>query len=144
MFVAYTIRRNKYIASNPHPTREDAARELFTALPKLQRCTTKHAETGADVQWINRDLVTLDAVKASFGHEDTKRALAAAQAIIGGRLRAYAEPAQIMVTLEHTVATVLIALYGDPRIAVGMLNEALIPGVERRLAFYGSKDKRDA
>jgi hypothetical protein len=141
MFIAYTIRRNKYIATEPHPTREDAARELFTALPKLQRCTTKHAETGADVQWINRDLVTLDAPRP---HDDTKRALAAAQAIIGGRSAENADPASIMVTLEHTVATVLIALCGNPAIAAGMLNEALVPGVERRLAFYGSKDKRDA
>jgi hypothetical protein len=160
MYVAYTIRRNKYIASTAHPTREEAARELFTTLPKLLKCTTKHVwnhvgSTGDDVQWHHRADVfapkkdsveqtadALDAIKVKFGHLDTHRAMAAAQAIVGGR--DLHEAAAVMVTLEHAVATVLIALYGDPHKAAGMLNEALVPGVERRLAFYGSKDKRDA
>lgn len=152
MFVAYTIRRNKYIATGEHPTREDAARELFTTLPKLKRCTTKKTEIGAsvvdDIQWHRRDelmsveypFTTIDhkqELVAQPPHQDTLRALAAAQAIMGGRPGE--DPAAIMVTLEHAVATVLIALYGDPRKAVGILNEALIQGVEARLAFYASK-----
>lgn len=67
--------------------------------------------------------------------KDTFRAKRAAAEIIDGRT----VDAQIMVTLEHTVATVLIALYRDPRKAAGMLNEGLVQGIEGRLALFASK-----
>lgn len=75
-------------------------------------------------------------------NDDTQRALTAAQAIFGGRPTR--DAAAVMVTLEHTVATVLMALYGDQRMAACILNEALVPGVELRLTYYTPKDKRDA
>jgi hypothetical protein len=167
MYIAYTIKKNhKAVYSGVHKTREDAARELFTTMPDLKACETAVAMAstatpghwfsgGQDVQSITRidvfapkkDSVeqtadALDAIKAKLGHPDTARALTAAQAIVGGRTGE--DAAAVMVTLEHAVATVLIALYGDPYLAVVMLNEGLVQGVEARLAFYGSKDKRDA
>lgn len=71
--------------------------------------------------------------------KDTRRTIAASSAIFDGRMRMHAS--SIMVTLEHTVAAVLLALYGDPAKAAGMLNEALAPGIEARLAGYGAKPK---
>jgi capsid protein len=68
-------------------------------------------------------------------NKDTKRTVAAARAIIDNRVHA----ASVMVTLEHTVAAVLLTLYPDPHVAAGMLNEALVQGVEQRLAGYGAK-----
>ena len=44
-----------------------------------------------------------------------------------------------MVTLEHTIATVLLVLYGTPEKAAAMLNEALVPGIEVRLSLYAAK-----
>jgi len=67
--------------------------------------------------------------------KDTKRAVAAARIIIDDRV----EVASVLVTLEHTVAAVLLTLYPDPRAAANMLNEALVQGVEMRLAWYGAK-----
>lgn len=69
---------------------------------------------------------------------NAKRAIYAAKAIIDDR-DFIADPSQIMVTLEHTVATVLLALYADPKLAAGMLNEGLVPGVEARLAQKAAK-----
>lgn len=70
--------------------------------------------------------------------KDTQRALAAAKAIFDGRDPG-GDAASIMVTVEHAFATVLLALYKDPRLAAAMLNEALLPGVESRLSLYASK-----
>lgn len=70
--------------------------------------------------------------------KDTQRALAAAKAIIDGR-DVVADQGAIMVTLEHLVSTVLMATTGgNHRLAAGMLNEGLAPGVEERLAFTAS------
>lgn len=72
--------------------------------------------------------------------KDTVRATAAAKAICDHRDPATADNAStIMVTLEHAVATVLLAIYRDPALAARMLNEGLVPGIERRLAEYGAK-----
>lgn len=47
----------------------------------------------------------------------------------------------ILVTLEHAVAVVLIAMMkGDARKAARMLNEGLVPGIEQRLLMYENKD----
>ncbi len=72
--------------------------------------------------------------------KDTVRATAAAKAICDHRNPMLGDdgPA-IMVTLEHAVAAVLLAIYRDPALAAGMLNEGLVPGIERRLAEYGAK-----
>jgi hypothetical protein len=73
--------------------------------------------------------------------KDTQRALAAAKSIIDGR-NPDSEGSSIMVTVEHAIAAVLLAVCKDPRVAAGMLNEGLIPGIEQRLSFYASKGKR--
>lgn len=70
--------------------------------------------------------------------KDVDRARLAGNAIVDERPIG-TEAASIMVTLEHTVAAVLLALYDDPRKAAGMLNEALAPGVEKRLMDYLNK-----
>lgn len=71
--------------------------------------------------------------------EDTRRALAAAKTIIDGRDLS-ADRGAIMVTLEHLVSTVLLAVMDrNPRMAVGMLNEGLVPGVEGRIAILEAK-----
>lgn len=70
--------------------------------------------------------------------KDVDRARLAGSAIVDERPIG-TEAASIMVTLEHTVAAVLLAVYDDPRKAAGMLNEALVPGIERRLMDYLNK-----
>ncbi len=69
---------------------------------------------------------------------DTARAIAAAKAIIDGR-DPIAKQAQILVTTEHVIAAVLLTVMGDARLASGMLNNGLVPGIEERLAYYASK-----
>ncbi|MCD4662316.1 hypothetical protein [Agrobacterium sp.] len=69
---------------------------------------------------------------------DTVRAIAAAKAIIDGR-DPIAQRSEILVATEHTIAAVLITVMGDARLAAGMLNNGLVPGIEERLAYYGSK-----
>lgn len=69
---------------------------------------------------------------------DTVRAIAAAKAIIDSR-DPIAKQAQILVTAEHAIAAVLLTVMGDARLAAGMLNNGLVPGVEERLAYYASK-----
>lgn len=71
--------------------------------------------------------------------KDSLRAIDAAKSIVDGR-----DPSdnlgKIMVTLEHTVSTVLLAVMkNDPEKAAGMLNEGLVEGVEKRLALYASR-----
>ena len=71
--------------------------------------------------------------------KDTQRALAAAKAIVDGR-DPKRDSSSIMVTLEHLVATVLLATQRDARTAAAMVNEGLLPGVEERLAMYRTKE----
>lgn len=71
--------------------------------------------------------------------KDTQRALAAAKLIIDGR-HPDADSGAILVTLEGLVALVLLAVMkNDPRLAAGMLNEGLVPGVEGRIALAASR-----
>ena len=69
--------------------------------------------------------------------KDTQRALAACKVLIDGRDTS--DHASIMTTVEHAIATMLISLYEEPRLAAGMLNEALVPGIEQRLTLYGAR-----
>lgn len=69
---------------------------------------------------------------------DTVRAIEAAKAIIDGR-DPIAKQSEILVTTEHAIAAVLLAVMGDARLAAGMLNNGLVPGIEERLAHYASK-----
>ena len=75
----------------------------------------------------------------SEASKDTQRALAAVRSIVDGRDRS--DASSIMVTLEHAIATVLIAIFPDTRMAAAMLNEGLLQGVEARLARYRSKER---
>ncbi len=71
--------------------------------------------------------------------KDSLRAMAAAKSIVDGRDPS-GDLGKIMVTLEHTVSTVLLATMGnDPKRAAGMLNEGLLEGVEKRLSLYASR-----
>lgn len=70
--------------------------------------------------------------------KDTQRAIVAAKAIIDGR-DPIGEQSSILVTAEHAIAAVLLAIFKDPRMAAGMLNEGLVPGIETRLAYYSRK-----
>lgn len=72
--------------------------------------------------------------------KDTRRVTAATVAICDGRHpRDPANASAILVTTEHAVACILLALYPDPATAARMLNEGLVPGIEERLAYYASK-----
>ena len=72
--------------------------------------------------------------------EDTRRALAAAKAIVDGRdPRNPRNTSAIFVTLEHAIATVILSLMHDPKMAALMLNEALVPGIEARLMMVQEK-----
>lgn len=70
--------------------------------------------------------------------KDTRRALAAAKAIFDGR-DPKTDQSSVLVTTEHAIATVLLAIYRDPRSAAAMLNEGLLPGIESRLLMYAAK-----
>jgi hypothetical protein len=74
----------------------------------------------------------------TFPSKDSRRANAAARAILDGR-DPQASMAEIMVTLEHTIAAMLIVTQGDPKSAALMLNEGVLEGVETRLALYGAR-----
>lgn len=67
---------------------------------------------------------------------DTMRAFNATKVIIDGR-NLQTQTSEILVTTEHAVATVLLALFRDPRMAAGMLNEGLVQGIEERLMLAG-------
>lgn len=73
--------------------------------------------------------------------KDSLRAMRAAKIIVDNRDLG-ADLGKIMVTLEHAVATVLLAVMGnDPKKAAGMLNEGLVAGVEKRLGLYQSRQR---
>jgi hypothetical protein len=78
-----------------------------------------------------------------MNENDTKRATRVASIICDDRdPRDPANQAAIMVTLEHAVSTVLLAIYGTPHMAANMLNEALVPGIEERFAFCVAKETK--
>ncbi len=71
--------------------------------------------------------------------KDTQRAMAAGREILDGR-HPIDDRATVLITLDHLIATVLIAsMGGDAKKAVGMLHEGTIPSVEERIALYASK-----
>jgi hypothetical protein len=70
--------------------------------------------------------------------KDSARATAAARAIIDGR-DVNANYGAILVTAEHTIATLLLVIMGDPEKAAKMLNEGILQGVEERLALYAAR-----
>ena len=73
--------------------------------------------------------------------KDSMRAVAAAKEVLDGR-DPITDMGKVMVTLEHTVAAVLLmVMKQDPRKAAGMLNEGLVEGVEKRLGLYASKSQ---
>ncbi|MEZ5768702.1 MAG: hypothetical protein R3D80_14330 [Paracoccaceae bacterium] len=72
-------------------------------------------------------------------HEDTLRAIRAGHEILDGR-----DPVEdmgaILVTLDHVVASVLIAtMAANPDKARGMLHEGLAPAVEERIMLYAAR-----
>lgn len=69
---------------------------------------------------------------------ETLRASRAAKEVIDGR-DPHRQQSEILVTVEHTVAALLLACMGDARKAAAMLNEGLVPGIEQRLSFYAAK-----
>lgn len=73
MFIAYTTFRGKLIESVALPTREEAARDLFTKRPKLKSCSTAvavkiaaaYTTYGSDVRSVTKwDLPEPKATKA--------------------------------------------------------------------------------
>lgn len=74
--------------------------------------------------------------------KDTQRVVKTVKALLDGRdpQRALGE---VMITLEGVVtATLLMVMNQDRRKAAGMLNEGLVEGVERRLAYSEQKRQR--
>ncbi len=71
-----------------------------------------------------------------MNNKNTERAANAAKKIIDGRMK---QPAEVMVTLQHTIATVLLSLYDDPRTCSLMMNEGLVQGVEQTLCLAYSE-----
>lgn len=71
--------------------------------------------------------------------KDSHRSLAAAKAICDGR-HPIEDRSTVLITLDHTIATVLIAaMGGDAKKAVAMLQEGTIPHVEERIMLYANK-----
>ena len=71
--------------------------------------------------------------------KDTMRALEAARHILDGR-RPVEDMSQILVTLDHVIATVLlVTMNNDPKKAVSMLHEGTLPHVEERIMQFASK-----
>lgn len=77
----------------------------------------------------------------SDAKKDTLRALDAAKSICDGR-HPVEERSTVLITLDHTIATILLAaMGGDAKKAVAMLHEGTIPHVEERIMLYASKQK---
>lgn len=77
---------------------------------------------------------------AELEEANIPRVQVAIKAIVDGRdVNDEVVRAQTMVTLEHAITTMLVALFPHPRDAAVMLNEALVPSIEQRLAMYAAK-----
>ncbi len=75
--------------------------------------------------------------------KDSDRVVEAARAIFDSR-NPEKDFGDILVTTEHTIAVVLLALMqGDPRKASTMLNEGLLQGVEARLSLYAERQSHE-
>lgn len=70
---------------------------------------------------------------------DSQLALEAAKLILDGR-DLVKDRAQVLVTLDHTIATLLlVAMDRDPKKAVQMFTEGTVPHVEERIMLFASK-----
>ncbi len=70
---------------------------------------------------------------------DSQLAFEAAKLILDGR-DPVKDRAQVLITLDHTIATILLAAMDrDPKKAVQMLNEGTVPHVEERIMLFASK-----
>lgn len=77
--------------------------------------------------------------KPSSPNRDTLLAIKAGKVLLDGR-HPVDDMASVMVTLDGLVALILITcMNNDPRKALGMLHEGLLPGVEQRIALFASK-----
>ena len=76
---------------------------------------------------------------------DTALATSAALFLCDGRDPTDAAQASaILVTLDHLVAQLLLMTVGqEPRRALGMLHEGLVPMVEERIALFASRTSAD-
>jgi hypothetical protein len=74
---------------------------------------------------------------------DTIRAKAAILCVLDQR-DIHGDMGSILVTLEHTVAALLVSIYPDePHKAAQMLNYALLQGIEDRISLYASRKEND-
>ena len=70
---------------------------------------------------------------------DSHIAIEAAKLILDGR-DPVNDRAQVLITLDHTIATILlVAMDRDPTKAVQMFNEGTVPHVEERIMLFASK-----
>lgn len=70
---------------------------------------------------------------------DSQLAIEAAKLILDGR-DPVRDRAQVLITLDHTIATLLlVAMERDPKKAVQMFNEGTVPHVEERIMLFASK-----
>lgn len=70
---------------------------------------------------------------------DSQLAIEAAKLILDGR-DPVRDRAQVLITLDHTIATLLlVAMERDPKKAVQMFNEGTVPHVEERIMLLASK-----
>lgn len=73
---------------------------------------------------------------------DSQRAILAAKAIFDGR-DPVRDMSQILVTMDHVVATILLmTMSGDHRKAIGMLHEGVVPHVEERIARHANSPRK--
>lgn len=71
--------------------------------------------------------------------KDTSRALAAVKSILDGR-DPVTDRSTVLITLDHTIALLLLAAMElDPKKAVGMLHEGVLPSVEERIMQFANK-----
>lgn len=74
--------------------------------------------------------------------KDTQRVVKVVRELLDGR-DPQADLGEVMITLEGVVtATLLLVMKQDRRKAAGMLNEGLVEGVERRLAYSARNQPR--
>lgn len=77
----------------------------------------------------------------SESQKDTRRAFNAAKAILDERDPAR-EFAKILITLDHTIAAVLLMSQDrDVNDALAILHEGIVPQVEERLMLFALKQK---
>lgn len=117
---------------------------LLNEIGTAQHLTAREMRARANILLRELELARVNARQTedegkTEAQKDTGRANRAARMVIDDR--SPADPA-VMVTLEHAVASVLLVACADARKAAGMLNEALVPGIESRLAMYDNKKGR--